>query len=297
FGTGIAKHFMFPFNEKLWTVHPKKMSTEWVENIVPQPEIEDIIDGALPGKKRLFGYNATFRYPKYGGIKVIPDELSKRIDKIHFNHKAVEIDPVKKQVRFKDIDEPVQYEKLISTLPLKYFPSMIKGTPDNVFTQCNRLIHNSVECVNVAIDRPVDMHKHWIYYPEPQYIFYRVMLPHTMSDNMVPVGKSAFSVEVAHGNDRKINMASIEKDVITDLKKAKLMKPDEEPLFVQKLSIPCAYSIYTDERENAISEIKSFLEKNEIYSIGRYGNWEYSNMEKALKDGKSLAENLKGNSR
>ena len=61
FGTGIAKHFMFPFNEKLWTVHPKKMSTEWVENIVPQPEIEDILDGALPGQKRLFGYNASFR--------------------------------------------------------------------------------------------------------------------------------------------------------------------------------------------------------------------------------------------
>ena len=297
FGTGIAKHFMFPFNEKLWTVHPEKMSTEWVESVVPQPEIEDIIDGALPGTKRLFGYNATFRYPKRGGIKVIADELSKRIDKIHFNHQAVEIDPVKKLVRFKDHDEPVQYENLISTLPLKYFPSLIKDTPDDVFTQCDKLIHNSVECVNVAIDRPVDMDKHWIYYPELDCIFYRVMLPHTMSDDMVPAGKGAFSVEVGHGNDRKINLDSIEKDVIADLKKVKLMKPDEEPLFIQRLSIPCAYSIYTDERENAINGIKSYLEENKIYSIGRYGNWEYSNMEKALKDGKSLIEKLNKKSR
>ncbi len=294
FGAGIAKHFMFPFNEKLWTVHPKKMSTEWVENVVPQPEVEDIIDGALPGKKRLFGYNATFRYPQTGGIKVIPDTLSKRIAPIKFKHEAVKIDPVKKLVYLKNINETVHYDVLISTLPLKYMPEMITGVPDTVLSACDKLIHNSVECVNVAVDRPVDMNRHWIYYPEPEYIFYRVMLPHTMGDSMVPDGKGAFSVEVSHGNDRKIDFPKIEEDVIRDLKKVHLMEPDEEPIFIQRLSIPCAYSIYTDEREDSISKIKAYLTEHDIHSIGRYGNWEYSNMEKALNDGREIADYLKG---
>ena len=293
FGEGIAKHFMFPFNEKLWTVHPSKMSTEWVEGVVPQPEIEDILDGALPGQKRLFGYNAMFRYPLHGGIKALADSLAKQVGNIQFGREASGIDIKKKIVHFKDGKESVRYETLISTLPLKYFPSMIEGTPDGVMTLCDKLMHNSVECLNVGIDRKIEMTKHWIYYPEPEYPFYRIMLPHTMSDEMVPQGKGAFSVEVSHGNDRKIDLGRIESDVIDGLKRAKLMMSDETPLFIKRLSIPCAYSIYTKERPSAIEGIKAWLTENDIHSIGRYGNWEYSNMEKALKDGRNLARTLK----
>jgi protoporphyrinogen oxidase len=294
FGTGIAKHFMTPFNEKLWTVHPRKMSIEWVESVVPQPDVEDILDGALPGKKRLFGYNATFRYPKQNGIRSIADGLLERLDGVYFCHEAVGIDPVKKLVRFKGLDELVHYGKLISTLPLKYMPLMISSLPGTVKSSCNKLMHNSVECVNVAVDRPIEMNRHWIYYPEPGFPFYRIMLPHTMSQSMVPKGKGAFSVEVSHGNDRKISLDNLTEIVIDGLRDAKLMEPGEEPLFVNTLSLPCAYSIYTPDRPKAIETIKSYLEENDIYSTGRYGNWEYSNMEKALKDGKELAAKLSG---
>ena len=293
FGEGIAKHFMFPFNEKLWTVHPSKMSTDWVEGVVPQPEIEDILDGALPGQKRLFGYNATFRYPLHGGIKALADSLAGRVKNIQFGWEAKSIDTKRKIVYFKDGNEPAHYETLISTLPLKYFPSMIEAVPDNVLLLCNKLMHNSVECMNVGVNRKINMIKHWIYYPEPEFPFYRVMLPHTMSEGMVPEGKGAFSVEVSHGNERKIDLGRIEEDVIDGLKLAGLMMPDESPLFIKRLSIPCAYSIYTKERPASIEGIKAYLKENDIQSIGRYGNWEYSNMEKALKDGRNIARDLK----
>jgi protoporphyrinogen oxidase len=289
FGEGIVKHFMLPFNQKLWTVHPRKMSTEWVEGIVPQPEVEDIIDGALPGQKRLFGFNAYFRYPKRGGIRSLSDALHARVEKVNFGFEAVEIDTQNKTVRFSNFDEPVKYDKLISTLPMKYIPNIIKGVPDRVKKAADKLIHNSVECINVAINRPIDHQKHWIYYPESKFPFYRIMLPHTMSEDMVPPGKGAFSVEVSHGNDRKVDLSRVESDVIHGLRKAGLMGKQEEPLFVFRLSVPCAYSIYTKKRPKAIELIRNYLEKNSIYSLGRYGNWEYSNMEKAIIDGRDIA--------
>jgi UDP-galactopyranose mutase len=294
FGRGIAKHFMFPFNEKLWTVHPERMSTEWVEGIVPQPEIEDIIDGALPGQKRLFGYNATFRYPIRGGIKELPVALSKEVKNIHFNHEAASIDVDRKIVYFTGSQEPSHYETLINTLPLKYFPEMIENVPCDILKLCEKLIHNSVECVNVGFNRPIQMTRHWIYYPEPEFPFYRIMLPHTMSAKMVPEGKGAFSIEVSHGNERAINPERIEEDVIEGLRQAHLLDADEEPIFIKRLSVPCAYPIYTKERPDAIAKIKDYLSQKSIYSIGRFGNWEYSNMEKALKDGRELALKLRG---
>jgi len=37
FGKGFAKHFFFPYNEKLWTVPPEVLTAEWVAPFVPRP--------------------------------------------------------------------------------------------------------------------------------------------------------------------------------------------------------------------------------------------------------------------
>ncbi|MFA6033295.1 MAG: NAD(P)-binding protein, partial [Myxococcota bacterium] len=42
FGAGIARHFMLPYNRKLWTLDPKKLSSGFCEKYIPVPKIEDI---------------------------------------------------------------------------------------------------------------------------------------------------------------------------------------------------------------------------------------------------------------
>src|SRR3989338_10870985 len=43
FGKGFAKHFMIPYNQKLWGVHPKYMTAEWGERFIPIPKKEDVL--------------------------------------------------------------------------------------------------------------------------------------------------------------------------------------------------------------------------------------------------------------
>ena len=50
--------------------------------------------------------------------------------------------------------------------------------------------------------------------------------------------------------------------------------------------------IYDQYREAALIRIFSFLKSNKIFSIGRYGAWEYSNMEDAILHGKNVASYL-----
>jgi len=56
--------------------------------------------------------------------------------------------------------------------------------------------------------------------------------------------------------------------------------------------INCSYVIYDENRKMALNKIFPFLQRNKIWSIGRYGAWEYSNMEDALLHGKRIAEHL-----
>ena len=46
-GEGIAKHFMVPFNEKLWQVPLDELTSDWVSWLVPKPDVKDVVSGAL----------------------------------------------------------------------------------------------------------------------------------------------------------------------------------------------------------------------------------------------------------
>jgi UDP-galactopyranose mutase len=55
YGTGIARHFMLPYNEKQWKYPLHKMSHQWVGNRVLRPDLRDVIHGALTDSDKGFG--------------------------------------------------------------------------------------------------------------------------------------------------------------------------------------------------------------------------------------------------
>jgi len=73
FGEGISRHFMFPYNQKLWRRKPHAMTADWCGPFVPTPALEDVVRGALERPSTQFGYNTSFYYPRKGGIQVLPE--------------------------------------------------------------------------------------------------------------------------------------------------------------------------------------------------------------------------------
>src|SRR5688572_13497710 len=68
FGTGIASHFMKPYNFKVWAHPVSHMNIEWLGERVAMPNVERILRNVLfdqPDKG--WGPNNKFKYPLYGG--------------------------------------------------------------------------------------------------------------------------------------------------------------------------------------------------------------------------------------
>ena len=68
-GEGFARNFMVPYNQKLWGVHPSMLLAAWCGRFVPKPTLKEVVEGALGLGGDSIGYNATFVYPREGGIE------------------------------------------------------------------------------------------------------------------------------------------------------------------------------------------------------------------------------------
>src|SRR5262249_2393021 len=79
FGAGISRHFMIPYNQKLWGVHPREITAEWCSRFVPIPKLEDVIKGAVGDVPPEIGYNIQFLYPQTGGIETLTRALTARL--------------------------------------------------------------------------------------------------------------------------------------------------------------------------------------------------------------------------
>src|SRR6185312_760692 len=66
FGDGISRHFMIPYNARLWGVPPTEITADWCSRFVPLPKLEDVVAGAVGLNDRELGYNVKFVYPRLG---------------------------------------------------------------------------------------------------------------------------------------------------------------------------------------------------------------------------------------
>ena len=291
FGEGIAKHLMIPYAEKIWTISPKRMNFEWVWNRVPRLSMEELLDGALQDNPKLFGFNTEFWYPLRGGIEGLPSSFLPKVKNVHLSKEAVKIYVKKKCVQFQDNTE-AHYEKLISTLPLPQIALCVDQVPQEVKEAAEDLMHNSVYCVNLGIAREGISPYHYIYFYEPDFAFHRISFPMNLSSYTTPEGHSSVTTETSYSRYKKISRENITEKVIEDLRKAKILLPDDEVVVSDVADIQCAYVIYDLNHRKNVKKIHDFLRKNDIFPCGRFGEWEYFNMDHSISSGKKAAEQV-----
>jgi len=291
FGYGIVQHFLEPYNNKLFRCNLTNLSNEWVDEYIPKPDFEMVLDGALGIKTHRLGYNAHFYYPQKGGIQGLVDGLTRSIENIMTGVEVISIDIEKKIVKTLD-GNSFSYEYLVSTIPLNKLMQIINPLPENFKKLSRKLEYVSVLDFNLGIARKNISPYHWIYFPENKFVFYRCGFPSNFSDNLAPEGTSSIYVEISMKREELLNEKKIFNKIIDGLVESKILKSYSEVIHSSFKLIDVAYVIYNHERRKIVSEISNFLLKKGLTSIGRYGAWEYSAMEEAIIWGKNTAERI-----
>ncbi|MBK8574136.1 MAG: FAD-dependent oxidoreductase [Elusimicrobia bacterium] len=298
FGEGISRHFMIPYNEKLWGVPATAMTPEWCGRFVPVPTLAEVEAGARRVHTKRFGYNTTFLYPRRGGIQVLAEAFAKKISALRLGEPIESVDWRKRKICLSS-GKPLAYRSLVSTLPLPELLKRLDPFPNDLKGPLESLRWTTVLCVNVGVARPRISGASWTYFPEKKFPFYRVGFPMNFTPHVVPRGCSSMYVEVSYRPGTEPKTPSEKDQLFREIRRgllaAKILRPDDRFPVIHFAPLRYAYVIYDENRTAALSTIFDWLKRNaRTVSIGRYGGWKYSFMEEAIRDGRKAALEWEG---
>jgi protoporphyrinogen oxidase len=291
FGPGIANHFLLPYNTKIWTLPPERMSSGYAERYIPIPKVEEIVRGSLGLSQEALGYNATFLYPEKGGIESVPRAIAARLAvPPECGRRPRAISWKTRSVSFDDGTE-TPYSTLVSSIPLPDFVALLSEPPAEVARAGRNLRATTVTYFNIAARAHGPRRHSWVYYPEPAFPFYRIGSYSTCAPQTVPPGMASFYVEYSHLDP--VDSDQLRENALDDMVRTGLLASRDDVLFVEMRRIHPAYVLYDRAFEPAMRTLLPFLSHAKIIPAGRYGKWEYAAMEDAILDGIAAAERAK----
>lgn len=289
-GDGINRHFMSPYNHKLYTIDLDELSAEWGGRFVPRPTLAQVVDGAVGVVREGIGYNASFLYPSEGGIEALPRALAARLEcEVSLGVKVERIDTVNRRVSLSN-GRDEEWTSLISTMPLTALAEALDPCPPEVRLAAQSLRAISVTSVELGVRGPALRPFHWAYFPEPAFPFYRAGSPSQVHPALAPPGFVSYAVEFSHQGP-PMPEADRVAQAVEGLERAGVLRR-EDVVFSRARTIPVAYVIVDRACADARETIMGHARRCGIELAGRYGQWEYSGMEDALVSGEVAAQRL-----
>ncbi len=291
FGDGITDAFMVPYNTKLWGVQPQEIAADWCHRFLPRPNLSQMTSGALGLVDDQAGYNASFVYPRTGGIETFARAIVRGIptDKVRLNTQPTKIDLQKRTCVLSD-GQVVQYEQLVSSVALPDLLDLATDVPPEVVEARSMLRCTEMTYLLYGIARPVLDDIQWLYVPDPTTPFYRIGSFSNAVPSLAPAGKSGLYVEVA--NDRPIRLDEVKTSVRAFLRERGWLDDDTQVEVEVARHLKYGYVVFDQHYFPAKEAIFPWLQQQGVHSLGRYGAWVYSSMEDALWDGYGVAMGL-----
>ena len=293
FGSGIAKHFMMPYNFKVWAHPPRMMNKEWIGERVAMVDIQRVLGNVILDRDDAgWGPNSTFKYPLHGGTGGLFERMQPYVaDNLRLNTPVASVDIERKEVVLQDGSrEP--YDILMNTTPLDMFVKYMAGdVPEDARCQASRLRHSGSYIVGVGIDQPSPSKKCWMYFPESNSPFYRVTYLSNYSPEVVPDASRNYSLlaEISHSEFKPVDRDRVVEETVQGMINTKLLSERDRADIIDTHVIERDYTYPTPslERDAALRVMHPWLESRDIYSRGRFGAWRYEvgNMDHSVAQG------------
>jgi len=258
-GEKIARDYMLPYNQKIFSIDLDELSTEWLHKL-PNVSIRDTLKSCLLRKP--FGNlpaHAVFLYPKRHGYGEFCVRLAHTLTgKLRLNMPVTCLDFERCLV-----NESYQADVIVNTIPwteMEDYPTI----PDSVRADIRRLKYASIDIAYYPDNQ--DTPAQWTYFPDMSIPYHRILHRH----NFMPAGARGYWTET---NTKRLTAEQI-------------------GLRTDHFHNQYAYPLYTLDKSEALRRILAWAGTRGVIGLGRWGEWDHINSDVAIRNALALAQRL-----
>ncbi len=263
FGLTLYNLYFEPYNYKVWRRDLKQVPLSWLEGKLPMPTVTEMIYSNMNHVEETNFVHSSFYYPLKGGSQFIANRLAEGLN-VQYNSKVEAIEWRNNQW----IINNEMYDKVVFCGNIKQLPILLQN---------KELINSYAEDINhleshgtTAVFCEIDLNDYsWMYLPSNKYEAHRIICTGNFSPTNNADNKLTGTVEFTD---------EISKSEIDD----NLSRIPYKPKYLTHHYEKYTYPIQNKDTRQMITDLKSNFEKNELYLLGRFAEWEYYNMDVAI---------------
>ncbi len=304
FGRALAELNMLNYTEKIWGLPCSEISPDWSRQRIKGLSLKEIIRKVLTkSKNKPKTLVDQFYYPDIGA-GLIYERIKERVQNGRFlrlnsypvkiTHNSSQI--VEVVVNVEGDNQIIKPSYVISSIPITEFINLLEPElPNEVLQASRKLKFRSHLSLFITLNKPSVFSDQWIYFPEKEIPFARIMEPKNFSKKMSPQKKTSLLVEyfcwkkdsVWNADKRELFELSIKW-----LEELGFIKENEViDYYVHKEEY--AYPVYELNYKEPLERVKSCLRRfKNLQSIGRSGSFRYNNQDHALEMGILAARSI-----
>ena len=292
FGPVFANEFPAAYTRKYWTTEPRNLGTDWIGARVFYPTIDDVKGGYEGPLGRSTYWVKGFQYPSHGGFGAFANGFAKDA-RINFGNALEWVDFGKRRLGFSD-GSLVDYDALVSTLPLPVLIGLSEDAPADVREAADALRCTNIYLVEVAVRHPSVRENQWIYVYDEDKLTTRISFSDIFSPHNVPPNHSGMLVEVYGSRFRPLptDRHAVARQVELELVEMGLLESLDAVVSTHIRYAPWAQVIFDHNRRPALDILEPFFEKMDVVNVGRYAEWGYLMTHDCVLKGKKAAERI-----
>ena len=274
FGETLYELYFAPYNQKVWRSPLDQIPLSWLDGKLPMPTIEEILYNNMNHVEERSFVHATFWYPRQNGSQLFADRLAEGLD-IKYNTPVGLVFYNSKTRRWHVAGDV--YDGIVFCGNIKELPAILKGVDmDAYYKDIESLRYHGTTSVFCEIDKnPYS----WIYLPSREYDSHRIICTGNFSPYNNAKGRMTATIEFTD----QIG----EEQIIENLDRMPY-----HPRYLTHQYHRYTYPIQTEDTAAMIRSLKEYLSNKGFYMTGRFADWEYYNMDVAIKAAMDVCETI-----
>lgn len=265
FGPTLYELYFRPYNEKIWRTNLTEIPLAWLEGKLPMPNLRQTLLDAILRKEESAMVHSTFYYASQGGSQFIAERIAEGLP-VRLKTPVLSVEPSTSGVKVNG----ELFSKVVWTGDVRKLAAIVVGLPRAAQATLDAVTALPANGTSNLFCECDVTDTSWLYLPDSGTRAHRIIYTGAFAASNNGDSKRMTCVVEFSGKVERVEM---------ELEVARL-PGNLRPLAHNHQAN--SYILHDAKTHQAIEDARKVLVQHRIHLLGRFGEWQYYNMDKAM---------------